>query len=395
MGETIGIRHGRVVLPEEVVKADIAIVNGKIAAVGEEASRMLEREQANIRIVDAEGAYVLPGLVDIHCDAIEKETEPRPNTLFPMDMAFLQFERKLAGHGITTMYHSLSLGVGLSLRGEHLVSEMIGTIRRLSDERSMIRHRVHLRYEVSHLTGFPLAERLIREGQIDYLSLMDHAPGQGQYRRPGAFQRYVMKNQGVDAEECARIVAELQERRTQVDWSKLHQLTALAREHGIAVASHDDDTPEQVDKSIAFGATVSEFPLNMETAVYASGRGMNICVGAPNIVRGGSHDKNLTALEAVRAGAADIVCSDYHPASLLHSLFEMHAKGIPLHQAVGMATLAPATALGRAGELGSIEPGKNADLAIVRTIGEVPVVTHTIVEGAVVSQTQDYRTRGV
>jgi len=395
MGETIGIRNGQVVLPEEVVKADVAVVNGKIAAVGEEASRMLEREHGNFQIVDAEGAYVLPGLVDIHCDAIEKETEPRPNTLFPMEMAFLQFERKLAGHGITTMYHSLSLGVGLSLRGEHLVSEMIGTIRRLSDERAMIRHRVHLRYEVSHLTGFPLAERLIREGQIDYLSLMDHAPGQGQYRRPGAFQRYVMKNQGVDAEECARIVEELQERRAKVDWSKLRQLTALAREHGIAVASHDDDTPEQADKSIAFGATVSEFPLNMETAVYASGRGMNICVGAPNIVRGGSHDNNLTALEAVRAGAADIVCSDYHPASLLHSLFEMHAKGIPLHQAVGMATLAPATALGRAGELGSIEPGKKADLAIVRTIGEVPVVTHTIVEGVVVSETKDYRTRGV
>lgn len=385
MGSRLWIQNGRAVLPGGVEQADILIEDGRIAGIGGAAP------SENVRTIDADGAYVLPGLVDIHCDAIEKEVEPRPGTLFPMEMAFLQFERKLAGHGITTMYHSLSLGVGLSLRGEHLVSEMIGTIRRLSEARSMIRHRVHLRYEVSHLTGFPLAERLIREGQIDYLSLMDHAPGQGQYRRPGAFQRYVMKNQGVDAEECERIVEELQARRALIDWGKLRQLTGLARQHGIAVASHDDDTPEQVDRSMAFGASISEFPLNLETAEYASGRGMKICLGAPNIVRGGSHDKNLTAIDAVRAGAADIVCSDYHPASLLHSLFGMHADGIPLHEAVRMATLEPATALGEAARIGSIEPGKLADLLVVRTIGGVPVVTDTIVEGTVVSQTRDYR----
>ncbi|MFD2327669.1 alpha-D-ribose 1-methylphosphonate 5-triphosphate diphosphatase [Cohnella sp. GCM10020058] len=388
MEKTLWIRNGKVVLPGSVEQADIFVENGRIVRIGSTGASGVGED---VPTIDAEGAYVMPGLVDIHCDAIEKETEPRPNTLFPMEMAFLQFERKLAGHGITTMYHSLSLGVGLSLRGEHLVSEMIGTIRRLSAQRSMIRHRVHLRYEVSHLTGFPLADRLIREGQIDYLSLMDHAPGQGQYRRPGAFHRYVMKNQGVDAEECERIVEELQARRALIDWDKLRRLTGLARQHGIAVASHDDDTPDQVDRSMAFGASISEFPLNLETAAYAFGQGMKICVGAPNIVRGGSHDKNLTAMEAVRAGVAGIVCSDYHPASLLHSLFGMYADGIPLHEAVRMASLEPATALGQAASVGSIEPGKLADLLVVRTIGAVPVVTDTIVEGTIVSQTRDFR----
>ncbi|MEK0316495.1 alpha-D-ribose 1-methylphosphonate 5-triphosphate diphosphatase [Cohnella sp. 56] len=392
MGQDLWIRGGRLVLPDGVVKGDVRVAGGRIAEIrGERGGTGAKRADDDTPVLDAGGAYVLPGLVDIHCDAIEKETEPRPNTLFPMEMAFLQFERKLAGHGITTMYHSLSLGVGLSLRGEHLVSEMIGTIRRLSAARSMIRHRVHLRYEVSHLTGFALAERLIREGQIDYLSLMDHAPGQGQYRSPGAFERYVMKNQGVDAVECERIVAELQARRSQIDWERLRRLTELARQHGIAIASHDDDTPEQADRSIAYGASVSEFPLNMETARHATGRGMRVCVGAPNIVRGGSHDNNLTALEAVRAGAADIVCSDYHPASLLHALFEMQAQGIPLHESVRMATLAPATALGISTDVGSIEQGKAADLLIVRTVGQVPLVTHTLVEGTIVSQMQNYR----
>ncbi|MCC3377045.1 alpha-D-ribose 1-methylphosphonate 5-triphosphate diphosphatase [Cohnella sp. REN36] len=388
MSSRLIIRGGTVVLPDEARTADLLLADGRIAAIATDGAREWARPED--RVLEAEGAYVLPGLVDIHCDTIEKEAEPRPNTLFPLAMAFLQFERKLAGHGITSMFHSLSLGVGLSLRGEHLVADMVETIHRCSQERAMIRHGVHLRYEVSHLTGFGLAERLIEQGMIDYLSLMDHAPGQGQYKRPGAFERYVMKNQGVDAEECARIIEELQERRRRIDWSKLHALTGKARRSGIAVASHDDDTVEQVNHSMALGAGVSEFPLNLETASYATNQGLQVCVGAPNIVRGGSHDHNLSALEAIRQGSAAIVCSDYHPASLLQAIFVLEREGVALADAVRMATLAPARALGRDGELGSLEPGKLADVLLVRKIGDCPVATHTIVNGTIVLATGDY-----
>ncbi|MBB6672499.1 alpha-D-ribose 1-methylphosphonate 5-triphosphate diphosphatase [Cohnella nanjingensis] len=388
MASRLIVRGGRVVQPHDTKMADLLIEDGRLSAI--EPGGAARWAGSGDRVLDAEGADVLPGLVDIHCDTIEKEAEPRPNTIFPLEMAFLQFERKLAGHGITSMFHSLSLGVGLSLRGEQIVADLVETIHACARERAMIRHGVHLRYEVSHLTGFPLAERFIERGMIDYLSLMDHAPGQGQYKRPGAFERYVMKNQGVDAEECARIVEDLQERRKRVDWSKLHALTAAAKRRGIAVASHDDDTPEQVERSRAFGAGVVEFPLNLETAAYATSRGLQVCVGAPNIVRGGSHDKNLTALEAIRAGAADIVCSDYHPASLLHAVYVLARAGIGLADAVRMATLAPAKALGRDGEIGSLEPGKRADVLIVRQVRDCPVVTHTIVNGTVVLETRDY-----
>ncbi|MFB9278512.1 alpha-D-ribose 1-methylphosphonate 5-triphosphate diphosphatase [Cohnella cellulosilytica] len=383
MGKRLAIRGGSIVRPDGVSKGDLTIEDGVIAEIGEAGGGSATGE------LNAEGCWVLPGLVDLHCDAIEKEVEPRPNTLFPMEMAFLQFERKLAGHGITTMLHSLSLGVGLSLRGEHLVGEMVELIASLREERAMIRHGVHLRYEVSHLTGFELASRLLSAGLIDYLSLMDHAPGQGQYHRPGAFERYVMKNQGVGVDEVAEIVKELQERRSRVDWSKLKALTARARAAGIAVASHDDDTAEAVGRSLDFGATVSEFPLNLETARFAFGRGMGVCVGAPNIVRGGSHDGNLKASEAVREGAADILCSDYHPASLLHAIFCLEAEGIPLAQAVNMATLNPAKALGREAEIGSLETGKRADLIVVGKIRGTPVVRYTIVDGTVVHATRD------
>jgi alpha-D-ribose 1-methylphosphonate 5-triphosphate diphosphatase len=379
------LKGGSVVLPHETVQADVIVEDTLIAQITDE-----EALRPEDQVLDARGAWVLPGLVDLHCDAIEKEAEPRPNTLFPLGMAFLQFEKKLAGHGITTMLHSLSLGVGLSLRGEHLVEEMVNLITAFRKDRAMIRHGIHLRYEVSHLTGFDLAQRFISEGMLDYVSLMDHAPGQGQYHRPGAFERYVMKNQGVGLEEVAQIVEELQQRRSLVDWTRLKSLTAEARRRGIAVGSHDDDSEEAVNRSLAFGATVSEFPLNLGTAVYAKSKGMRVCVGAPNIVRGGSHDGNLKASEAVKQGAANILCSDYHPASLLHAVFALEDNGLPLCDAVAMASHNPAQVIGRDNEIGSIAAGKRADLLVVRKVREIPLVRNTIVNGTVVHTSQDY-----
>jgi alpha-D-ribose 1-methylphosphonate 5-triphosphate diphosphatase len=382
------VRGGRVVMPGGVAEADLAAEDGRIVAVGAGAARDAG-SRPDDRIVDAEGQWVLPGLVDLHCDAIEKEAEPRPNTLFPLEMAFLEFEKKLAGHGITTMLHSLSLGVGLSLRGEHLVAEMIGCIHALRQERAMIRHGVHLRYEVSHLSGLPLARRLIEEGAVHLFSLMDHAPGIGQYKKPGSFERYVMKNQGVTIDEAAKIVEELQERRRQVDPARLRELTDAAAARGVTVASHDDDSHAAVEKSLTFRARICEFPLDLETAAYARRRGMDVAVGAPNVVRGGSHDGNLRAIDAVRAGAANILCSDYHPASLLHALFILHRHGMPLHEAAALASLHPARAIGRDDEIGSLEPGKRADFIVVREVRGWPLVVCTAVNGTVVHQSRD------
>ncbi|MFC4303764.1 alpha-D-ribose 1-methylphosphonate 5-triphosphate diphosphatase [Cohnella boryungensis] len=388
MGNRVRIKAGTLVLPDGEIRGELTIEDGVIVSVRKEGA---QESRSDETVIDAEGGWVLPGLIDVHCDAIEKEVEPRPNTLFPMDMAFLQFERKLAGHGITTMLHSLSLGVGLSLRGEHLVQEMIELIAAMREERAMIRHGVHLRYEVSHLSGIELAQRMLSEGRLDYLSLMDHAPGQGQYRRPGAFERYVMKNQGVTLDEVAVIVEELQERRQQVDWSKLKALTAQARGNGIAVASHDDDSADTVSRSLAFSATVSEFPLSLDTARYARQQGMDVCVGAPNIVRGGSHDGNMNAAEAIREGAANMICSDYHPASLLHAIFQLESEGVPLWQAANMASLHPARSMRRDNELGSLEPGKRADVIVVRKHRDIPLVHYTIADGTIVYAAQDIR----
>jgi len=382
------VRGGRIVLPDGVTEADLACEDGRIMAIGPDVARDAGSRPGD-RMVDASGKWVLPGLVDLHCDAIEKEAEPRPNTLFPLELAFLEFEKKLAGHGITTMLHSLSVGTGLSLRGQHLVEEMAGIILTFRRERAMIRHGIHLRYEVSNFAGFSLAKRLIEEGAVDLFSLMDHAPGVGQYKKPGSFERYIMKNQGITVDEAARIVEELQERRRRVDPDRLRELTDAAAARGVTVASHDDDSHAAVEKSLSFRARICEFPLDLETAAYARRRGMNVAVGAPNVVRGGSHDGNLKAFDAVMAGAADILCSDYHPASLLHALFILHRHGMPMHEAAALASLHPARAIGRDGEVGSLEPGKRADFVVVREVRGWPLVVCTAVNGVVVHESRD------
>ncbi|XEC93874.1 alpha-D-ribose 1-methylphosphonate 5-triphosphate diphosphatase [Paenibacillus tarimensis] len=390
MGNII-IQGGRVVLPEEVVEADVILEKGLIADIVTERSEE-SRLTDNATIIDAEGKYILPGLIDIHCDAIEKEVQPRPNTLFPLEMALIEFERKLPVHGITTMYHSLSFGVGLSLRGDHLLTGMVELIHKYRSRRAMVRHGIHLRYEVSHLSGLPIVEGYIREHMVDYLSFMDHSPGQGQYKEPGSFERYVMKNQGVDAIQVQEIVRDLLERQNMVDWNGLKRLGMLAADQGISVASHDDETPERIKRFMEFGVHVSEFPLTVETAVYAVNQGLYVCVGAPNVVRGGSHDKNMRAVDAIAAGAANILCSDYHPASLLAAVFILYRDGITdLASAVRMASLHPAQALGTDGQRGALEPGKQADLIIVDTEYEgYPIVTHTIVDGKVVYEGKTY-----
>lgn len=381
------LTNAKAVLPDQTVETAIALVDGRIDAILNDAPsierwRKLHPAPA---IINVKGQYVLPGLIDIHCDSIEKEVQPRPNTLFPLDMALLEFERKLPLHGITTMYHSLSLGVGLSLRGDHLLTGMVDHIHSYNKIRAIVRNRIHLRYEVSHLAGMPIVEKYLRDGMIDYLSFMDHSPGQGQYREPGSFERYVMKNQGVGPDEVQAIVEDLQTRRRQVDRDQLMLLGKLAKERGITVASHDDDSPDKVEQSIAYGSAVCEFPINMAAAKHATAKGLDVCVGAPNIVRGGSHDKNLRAIDAVKEGAATILCSDYHPSSLLAAVFKLANEGASaLPEAVRMASLHPARALGAADELGSIEPGKAADIIVVDHFDHLPWVTAAIVDGQIV-----------
>jgi alpha-D-ribose 1-methylphosphonate 5-triphosphate diphosphatase len=175
----------------------------------------------------------------------------------------------------------------------------------------------------------------------------------------------------------------------------LKSLAALAHERRIPLASHDDDTPEKLSlMKNEFGVTISEFPIELEVAKKARDEGILVVVGAPNIMLGGSHSGNLSALKAIRAGAADILCSDYYPASLLHSAFKLEAEGVlSLPAAVRMLTLNPARAMGIDGDYGAVEAGKKADLLVVRKIHDRPMVYKCFIDGQATLQFE-YRIGG-
>lgn len=370
------ISNARVVLTDEVLTgASVKIEEGRIAEI---------RAEVVPGGLDARGQFLFPGLIDMHSDAIEKEAMPRPGTVWPSGLALTELDKKLAGHGITTIYHSFSMSGGMDVRSDDAVVEMIQAVRLF--RRSLVRNLVHLRYEITNLPGLSTSRQLVADGLVDLLSVMDHTPGQGQYTDLNQYRNYYTKTFGSQIDDVDRTVAERHRLRQLVDDGALTALIHMAREHGLYVASHDDDTPAKVQAQQAMGVTISEFPITLEAARTARDLGLHVAVGAPNVVRGGSHNANLRAEEAIVAGYANMLCSDYYPASILYAICQLASQGgLSLPDAVRLGTLNVAEAVGVAAEYGSIEVGKRADLILVDwEPGQHPVVTTTLVDGRLV-----------
>ncbi|HXX39888.1 MAG TPA: alpha-D-ribose 1-methylphosphonate 5-triphosphate diphosphatase [bacterium] len=359
---------GIVVGPEEVrERACIAVERGRIAAITEE-----PQNAWGIR-VDVAGCYVLPGLIDLHCDAIERELEPRTGVLFPASVALRSLEGRLVASGITTAYHSISFAEEeFGVRSRALAGEIVEATHRRA-EISPIRLRVHLRYEVTHQSALPAVLQLVERGRVHLLSFMDHTPGQGQYREAEEYRRFLADAYGTRPEEFSRLMV-LKHRGRRDAAAGLARLAAAGRARGVPLSSHDDDSAASIEAALARGATISEFPVTLEAACHAAACGMAVCVGAPNVVRGGSQGAGIRALDAIEIGAASVLCSDYYPAALLSAVFQLGAGRLPLPAAVRLATLNPAQAAGLAHHTGSLEPGKWADLIVVRLVEGTPEV---------------------
>jgi len=376
------IENASVVTPTGVLgKASIKAVDGVIAEISTGHLNGCDRR------IDADGMCVLPGFVDLHSDAIEKEIEPRKGALFPIGMAILEMDKKLAGCGITTMYHSIAYTQWHDgVRNNGFASDIVREVNRLAPGLG-VRTRVHARFEISNAKIVPYLEPMLRKGQIHLLSIMDHTPGQGQYKNPGDMLKFV-KGREVTEEELREYVSRKQREAVPLRTDYVLELVSQCRALGIPVASHDDDTVEKLDAVEEMGITITEFPINMETVESAAKRKMHILLGAPNVVRGGSTGNNLNAREAIRAGYDEVLCSDYAPTSIVHAVFMLERAGIlPLHKAANMASLNPAKAVGISGFTGSIEKGKSADLVIVDQKAEIPRIKKTFVEGREVFST--------
>jgi len=346
-----------IVTPDSVVRdGSLLIEDGRIAALCPVAPS-IDQE------IDGDGALCLPGLIDLHCDALEKEVEPRPKVAFEHGFALANSDRRNLNAGITTVYHAISFAGGeWGVRDPGVASAVVREVRNF---RGLVDHKVHARFEVTDDgSEAPLAS-LIADGQIELLSFMDHSPGQGQFGDLAAYVAYMTRTYHVSEPEAVRIgSAKVESRRLAP--GRMARLAALARARAIALASHDDDTPEKVAEMAALGVTISEFPIGLAAAQAAVAAGMVTLFGSPNVLRGRSASGNVRALDVILAGACTGLCADYHPPSLLAAVLRLpEISPLSLPDAVRLASSGPARSAGLS-DRGEIVVGRRADLLLVR-----------------------------
>lgn len=362
--------NAEIVLPDRVLRRGwLAVADGRIAAFGE--GRAPERGGLDFR-----GDTLIPGLVELHTDHLESHYAPRPKVRWHPLGAVLAYDAQIAASGITTVFDSLRAGADTDETGlgtELLaLAEAIGTARRSGLFRC--EHLTHLRCEISCADVVPTVEAFAARHPVGLLSLMDHTPGQRQFRDMEKYYLYAART-GRTPEEIRGLAARKMAEGSALAASNRPVLVALARRQAIALASHDDTTPEDVALSATEGVVLAEFPTTFEAAASCRDRGITVVMGAPNLIRGGSHSGNVSAQALAREGLLDVLSSDYVPASLLMAAFDLPRRvpGIALPQAIATVTRNPARATGLE-DRGGIAPGLRADLVRVYRGGEVPVV---------------------
>ena len=371
------LAHARVVLADRVLDdANVVLEGDRVLAVEAEAG-------AAAVVTDLCGHWLLPGLVDLHCDALEKELEPRPGVFFGEGFAVANADKRNAAAGITTVHHAISFADDeLGVRNVRLAAGLALALRRFHAH-ALVDNRVYARYEITDPAGELVLRELLSAGIVDLLSFMDHSPGQGQFRTPEAYRDYVMRTYHRSAAEVERM-ADAKRGQREPARDRTLTLAGLARAAGVRLASHDDDSPGRVAAMAAMGASISEFPVNVEAATAARAAGLVTVFGAPNILRGSSQSGNVRALDAVHQGLADCLCADYAPAAMLAAAFRLPAvSALSLSEAVRMVTRAPALAAGLE-DRGQIAPGLRADLIAVREVDRLPQVTHVWRAGTLV-----------
>lgn len=355
------------------------------------------RDYPHAQLIDAKGGYISPGFIDIHSDYIETVASPRPTSMMDFNISLREAEKILIGHGITTMFHSLSYYregdyTHKPMRYSDNVQRMVKAIEATHSQRSLIRHRLHARFEMNNIYDVERLIHNIEKNNVHLLSFMDHTPGQGQYHDLEVFSRTVKGYRNLSDQDVQTIIAERQNTEF-LTIENMRMIADRASAKNIAVASHDDDSLEKLELIKQIGTTISEFPITLEVAGRAKELGFQTVVGAPNVLLGGSHSGNLSAAEAVKHKCADILCSDYYPAALLHAVFSLSEEhGNDLHDMFMMVTLNPAKAVKLDHELGSIKPGKKADLLVIERMEDgYPMLSATMVNGELITTT-NYRT---
>ncbi|MGO4451036.1 alpha-D-ribose 1-methylphosphonate 5-triphosphate diphosphatase [Phyllobacterium sp. TAF24] len=375
MSAELSLNNAQIVLENEVITGSVLIRDGKIADISTGTIAGGE---------DFDGDYLIPGLVELHTDHLEGHYAPRPRVRWNPIAAVLAHDAQIATSGITTVLDALRIGLD---RDADMSAE---EIRKLADaiedsvqqDRLRADHYFHLRCEVSEadcLNGFHFFDN---DSRVRLASLMDHAPGQRQFVNLETYAYYYQRKLKLSDAEFAVFCEKRMEESARNSAPQRKAISDMCRERGIVLASHDDATSAHVDEAIEQGIHVAEFPTTLEAAAASKAAGLAVLMGAPNVVRGGSHSGNVSARELVEHGHLDILSSDYIPFSLIQSTFFLSevVDGISLPDAVRLVTKNPAEAVGF-DDRGVIDIGKRADLVRVRVDEHIPVVRTVWREG--------------
>lgn len=358
-----------VITRHAIFPGTVVVTDGQIKEVDNQPSSL---ENA----IDMGGDYLLPGLIEMHTDNLEKNIQPRPGVIWPSIMsATLAHDNQIISSGITTVYDAVAVG-GLrhsSLRSK-ILSGSVEAICRGNELRILkADHFIHLRCEVADEHMEEMLDDLSQCPITRLVSVMDHTPGQRQWRDLNKWRRYHRDKKWSD-EEAAAILSDLNE--MQERYGAKHRLiaTSFAKEHNIPLASHDDTTVQDAVSAAAEGVSIAEFPTTIEAAAKANELGMKTIMGAPNALRGTSHSGNISARILAENNLLDGLSSDYVPNSLLHSAFHLADNlHLPLQDTVAMVTANVADMVGLE-DRGEITPGKAADLLQVQVVDELPVI---------------------
>jgi alpha-D-ribose 1-methylphosphonate 5-triphosphate diphosphatase len=355
--------NAQLVLQDEVVKGSLTSQHGLIQHIDQGLSSVSQA-------IDLQGDYLIPGLVEVHTDNFERHMMPRPKVRWDDSPALLAHDAEIAAAGITTVLDALGVGEADpdSVRG----NDWDTVLNCISDfvNRGVLRadHFLHVRCELPAPNTLELFKPFAGHDLVKMISVMDHTPGQRQWENIEHAWIYFSGKKGWTKQKFEERVAMAQD--AQARYAKPHRayLTQYCQDNQIALASHDDTTVTHVEEAFAEGATVCEFPTTVAAAQAAKARNMLTIMGGPNVVRGGSHSGNVSAIELAKLGLVDILSSDYVPGSLMSATVRLtETTDLSLPQAVALVTRNPAKSIGLH-DRGSLEVGLRSDLVQVRMI---------------------------
>jgi alpha-D-ribose 1-methylphosphonate 5-triphosphate diphosphatase len=361
------LTNALLVLPDAIEPGTLVLRDGLIA-------EMQPGRSHAPGAIDLDGDHLIPGVIDVHTDNLERQVQPRATARWPSRSAFLSHDAQTAAAGVTTVLDALCLGdLGFDAERTETFLNGVKDLDFLSATGLLkSEHFLHLRCELPAADLMPLLETAADHPAVRMVSLMDHSPGVGQY---ADIERYRnMRARAMPMQEVEKRIDKLLTQRERLRGPQRRALLERIAYRNLPLASHDDWREDEIAENEADGIMISEFPVSMLAAEAARRHGMQIIAGAPNLVRGGSHSGNVAAVDLVRKGLVDVFASDYVPPAMIEAVWRAAAEtGISLAAAVATITDAPARMLKMA-DRGRIEAGRRADLVRIRPLGSMPVV---------------------